>query len=185
MEVFRAAVRAPARRTLRAFDLARAEVLGPIERDWHSPIQALEWRQRPGRLDRLHEQPIERRRRGAVQHQADVVVGGDRRHGEQRLAVRLAEALLQRALMRQERRASHEEDRERRQTDVGHREITVMPRSLALVGKTGADLAQRPDQLRNGAHPALEFDDRAPAQEKTTACCGRLSRNPQHVAYRT
>ena len=63
VEVFRAAVRAPARRTLRAFDLARAEVLGPIERDWHSPIQALERRQRPGRLDRLHEQPIERRRR--------------------------------------------------------------------------------------------------------------------------
>ena len=46
VEVFRAAVRAPARRTLRAFDLARAEVLGPIERDWHSPIQALDDRRR-------------------------------------------------------------------------------------------------------------------------------------------
>ena len=165
--------------------LARAEVLGPIERDWHSPIQALERRQRPGRLDRLHEQPIERRRRGAVQHQADVVVGGDRRTWRTTSRSSIGRGLLQRALMRQERRASHEEDRERRQTDVGHRVITVTPRSLALVGKTGADLAQRPDQLRNGAHPALEIDDRAPAQEKTTACCGRLSRNPQHVAYRT
>ena len=128
-------------------------MLGPIERDWHSPIQALERRQRPGRLDRLHEQPIERRRRGAVQHQADVVVGGDRRHGEQRLAVRSAEALLQRALMRQERRASHEEDRERRQTNVRHRVIAVTPRSFALVGKTGADFSQRPDQFAMALTP--------------------------------
>jgi hypothetical protein len=31
-----------------------------------------------------------------------------------------------------------------------------MPQSLALVGKTGTDLAQLPDQLLDGAHPALE-----------------------------
>jgi hypothetical protein len=60
-----------------AFDLSRAEMLGSIQCDQHPPTQTLERRQRSRRLDRLHEQPIERRRRGAVQHQADVVVGGD------------------------------------------------------------------------------------------------------------
>src|SRR4051795_9903035 len=58
--------------------------------------------------------------------------------------------------MPKERRASHEEDRERRQTDVSHCVVAVTPRAFALVGQTGADLAQRPDHLCNGAHPALE-----------------------------
>jgi hypothetical protein len=87
VEVFGAPISAPPRRALFAFDLSRAEVLAPVERDRHSPVQTLELRQRPCGLDRFEEQPVERRRRSAVQHQADVVVGGDRRHAEQRLAV--------------------------------------------------------------------------------------------------
>ena len=56
VEVFRAAIGAPPCRALLAFDLARAEVLGPIERDQHPPVQALERCQRARGLDRLHEQ---------------------------------------------------------------------------------------------------------------------------------
>jgi hypothetical protein len=59
--------------------------------------------------------------------------------------------------MPKERRASHEEDRECRQADVRHCIVAITRRTLALVGKTGADLAQLPDQLLNGAHPALEL----------------------------
>jgi hypothetical protein len=68
----------------------------------------------------------------------------------------VAVAFFQRALMRQERRTCHEEDRERRKADVGHRVVALTPRPFALVRKTGADLAQPPDQLFNRAHPALE-----------------------------
>ena len=156
VEVFGAAIGTPPRRTLFALDLARAEMLGSVQRDQHSPIQALERRQWSRRLDRLDEQSVECRRRSAVQHQADVVVRGDRRHAEQRLAVRPAVPLRQRLLMPKERPASHEEDRERRQTDVRYCVVAVAPRALALVRKTGADLAQRPDHVCNGAHPVLE-----------------------------
>ncbi len=156
VEIFRAAIRTPPRRALLAFDLARAVVLGSVQRDQHPPVQTPKRRQWPGGLDCLEEQPVERRRRGTVQHRTDVVVGGNRRHGEQRLAVRPAVPFLQRSLVRQERWASHEEDRERRQTNVGHCVVAVTPWPLALVGKTGADLAQLPDQLFNGAHQAEE-----------------------------
>ena len=87
VEVFGGAIGAPPCRALFAFDLSRAEVLAPVERDRHPPVQTLERRQRPRGLDRFEEQSVECRRRSAVQHQADVVVGGDRRHAEQRLAV--------------------------------------------------------------------------------------------------
>src|SRR5664279_4354111 len=58
--------------------------------------------------------------------------------------------------MGQERRTSHEEDRECRQPDVGHRVVAVTPWPFALVGKTGADLVQPPDQLLNRAHLVQE-----------------------------
>ena len=53
-------------------------------------------------------------------------------------------------------RTSHEEGRECRQPDVGHRVVAVTPRPFALAGKTGADLAQLPDQLLNGTHLVQE-----------------------------
>ena len=131
-------------------------MLGAVQRDQHAPVQALERRERPGRLDRLEEQPVKRRRRGAIQHPADVVVARDRGHAEQRLAVRPAVALLQRALVRQERRAAHEEKRERRQADIGHREVALARRSLAPVGKTGTDAFQISDQVFKAGHPGSE-----------------------------
>jgi hypothetical protein len=45
VEILHAAIRAPARRALRAADLARTEVLGAVERDQQSAVQALERRQ--------------------------------------------------------------------------------------------------------------------------------------------
>jgi hypothetical protein len=35
-------------------------MLGAVQRDQHAPVQALERRERPGRLDRLEEQPVSR-----------------------------------------------------------------------------------------------------------------------------
>src|SRR6202040_3201504 len=58
VEVFGAAVGAPPRRTLLAFDLARTEVLGPVERDQRPPVQTMERCQRPRSLDRVHEQDV-------------------------------------------------------------------------------------------------------------------------------
>lgn len=107
-------------------------------------------------LDGAPEQRVEGRRRGPVQHQPDVVVRGDGRHAEQGLAIGPALAVLQPALMRQERRAAHEEQREGRKTDVAHRVIAIAPRPAAPVGKTGADRAKLGDQLRHDAHIRLE-----------------------------
>jgi len=56
-----------------------------------------------------------------IEHRADVVVGRDLVHRKQRLAVRAAAPALKRALLGQERRALHEERRERRHADVAHR----------------------------------------------------------------
>ena len=145
MEAFHTAIGTVPRRALRAFDLARAEVLAAIQRDQQPSAQAMEPRQRPGCLDGPHEECVKDCRRGAVQHQADVVVGGDCRHAEQGLAVGPALPPLQRPLVCQKRRASHEEQRERREADVGHGVVALTARSLALVWKTGADRAQLGD----------------------------------------
>ncbi len=74
-----------------------------------------------------------------VQHSADVIVGRDLRHAEQRLAIRRLAPLLERALIGQKRFRLHEEQRKRRQPDVGHR---IDTRLLPLVGKAGADVVQ-------------------------------------------
>jgi hypothetical protein len=95
VEVCRAAVGPPPHRALATFDLARAVVLGSVQRDQHPPAKALERRQRPRCLDRLEEQLIKRCRRGTVQYQADIVVGRDRRRTEHCLAVRSAVPFLQ------------------------------------------------------------------------------------------
>ena len=167
MEELCGAIRAATFGALRAMDLARAVVLGAIERDQQASVQALERRQRIGGgegLQGVEERSVERRRRGAVQHLSDVVVGRDRRHAEQRLAVRAAVALGQNALMRQERRAAHEEQRERRQADIRHRIGAGGRRSLAPIGKTGADRPQIRYQALQRAH-AMGESCAAPASK--------------------
>ena len=104
-------------------NFARAVVLGAVEGDQHPSAQPLERRQSVGGGNRLHgleEQSIEGGRRGAVEHQADVVVGRDGRDPEKRFAIRTPMALGQHPLMRQKRWAAHEEQRKGRETDVRH-----------------------------------------------------------------
>ena len=88
-------------------------VFGAIQRDQGPPAKALERGEHPRRLDRLEEQRIEGRRWGTIQHLADVVVAGDGGDAEQGLAVRASVPLRQGPLVRQERGAAHEEQRER------------------------------------------------------------------------
>ena len=155
MEILRAAVRTFPGRTARAMDLARAKMFGAIQRDHHPPVQAPERVEDAFCFDGLVEQRIERGRWGAVQHQADIGIGWDGGHAEQGLAVRPSVPFRQCALMRQERRASHEEQREGGEADIRHR-VNVVPRPFTLVGKTGADLTQVGDQGLQGAHQAIE-----------------------------
>jgi hypothetical protein len=159
MEVLGAAIRAPPRGAGGAMDFARGEVLAAIECHQQPPAQMLK-RLQPAALaqsgQRDVERLVERRGIGAVQHHSDVVVAGDCRHAEQRLAIRAPMTLGQTALMRQERRASHEKHRERREADIGHRVHALLPRSLPPVRKTRADLAQIRDQALQRAHTSVE-----------------------------
>jgi hypothetical protein len=86
----------------------------------------------------------------------------------------------------QGQRPSHEEGRERRQTGVRHGVFAITRRALELVGETGADFAQLPVKLLNGAQPALDLDQGSSPRTKENHCgVGDQSINPQHVAYRT
>ena len=142
MEILGPAVRAPPGRAARAMDFARTEMLGPVEGDQHAAAEALERGEHALDRDSFVEHWIECGRRSAVQHQADIGVGRDGGHVEQGLAVRPAAALLQRALVREERGAAHEEQRKRGHADVGHPIDVVSRRPLAPVWKTSADLAK-------------------------------------------
>ena len=102
----------------------------------------------------LRNSPSKAAGRIAVEHLADVVVARNRRHAEQGLAVRPAVPLRQRPLVPQERRALHEEHRERRQADVRHGVAVARP--LALVLKPGTDLFQFRQQFLQCAHAAVE-----------------------------
>lgn len=111
-------------RTLRAADLARAVILGAVERDEQPPVQAAEGVEaaidagQP--VDRRGEQRMHQRRRGGIEHIADVFVGGQFGDAEQAGGVGAPVARLEPALMRQEGRALHEERREGGHADVGH-----------------------------------------------------------------
>ncbi len=133
MEILGRAVRTLARRAPRAMNLARAVVFGAVQRDQDPSAEALERGEHLRCLDRLDEQPIEGRGRGAIQHLADVIVAGDGGNAEQGLAVGASLSLRQDALMRQERRAAHEEQGERRQADVRHRAAVARQRPFAPV----------------------------------------------------
>jgi hypothetical protein len=131
-------------------------MLGAIQRDQHPTVQALERVEYSLCRDRFEEQRIERRRRRPVQHQPNIRIGRDGGHTEQGLAVRPAVPLLQRALMAQERGASHEKDREVREADVSHGVLAVVARSFAPVRKIGADSSQLSEQGLQGGHKACE-----------------------------
>src|SRR5271163_2934920 len=110
------------RRAVPAMDLPRTVILAAIQRDQHPPIEPAEHVEAavdlPELLDGFGEHRTQQRRRGRIEHVADVVVGGDFGDTEKAGAVGSAVAFLQLALMRQERRALHEEHREGRHADV-------------------------------------------------------------------
>jgi hypothetical protein len=128
----------------------------PIERVRHPPVEAPERVEHALGGDRFGEQRIERPWRGAIQHPADIGIGRDGGHAEQGLAVRPAVSLFQGALMAEEGGASHEEHRERREADIGHRVFAVAARPFAPVRQAGANAFQIGDQGLQGRHGAIE-----------------------------
>src|SRR3954453_23963340 len=185
MEILGTAVRTLAGRAPRTVDLARAVVFGAIQRDQYPPTEALERGEYLRRLDRLDEQRIEGRRWGAIQHLADVVVAGDGGRVEQTLAVRAALPLRQGALMRQEGRTAHEEERERRQADVRHRVAAARLRPFAPVGKTGTDRAQLSNMVLEGAHHLPRIEVCRAAQGRCRQYRAFRRRKPRKVAFAT
>ena len=91
-----------------------------------------------------------------------MVVAGDCRHSEQRLRVRPAASRLQRSLVRQERRALHEEYGKRRQADVRHRVAPVA--ACSPIRQRGASLSQRRYVAFKLVHP--EFESRPDSAAK-------------------
>ena len=84
-------------------------ILGAVQRDQHAPIEPAEHVEAavdlPELLDGLGKHRTQQRRRGRIEHVADVVVGGDFGDTEKAGAVGAAVAFLKLALMCQERRA--------------------------------------------------------------------------------
>ena len=115
--------------------------------------------------------------RGAVEHVADVGVGWDFRDAEQGLAVGASVAFVQPALVGEERGAAHEEHRERRQSDVGHRVGETARRLLAPIGQAGAGRSEVANQGFEDAHAASESETQPRRQGETSD--GRS--NPRRV----
>ena len=107
-----------------AMDLARAVILGAVERDQQAPVEPAEHVQAavdvPDLIDRFSEDRMQQGRRGRVEHVADVIVAGDFGDVEQAGAVGAPMTYLELALVGQERRALHEEHREGSHADVAH-----------------------------------------------------------------
>ena len=95
---------------------------------------------------------------GQVQQRPDMVVAGDLVQTKQRLAIRSSLSLLQTTLVRQERRALHEEQGKRRQADVRHRIAHIT--SLPQVRQRVAAPAQRPDETIQDFHDPEKPDFR-------------------------
>ena len=105
-------------------DVARAEELRAVQGDERAPVQSAHGRERAVRVQILHdavELLVEVRRGHAVEQVADVIVAGNAGQAEQGVGVGARARLAQRALVRQERRGLHEEHRQPRHGDVGHR----------------------------------------------------------------
>ena len=147
-------------------------MLGSIQRDQHPPAQTPEGVEHALRGDRFEEQWIERRGRRAVQHLANMGVSRNGGHAEQGLAVRPAMPLGQCALMAEERRASHEEHRERREPDVGHGVFAVTAWSFAPVREAGANACQFSDQGLQDRHGGIESKIVPCRQAKSSSVLG-------------
>ena len=74
--------------------------------------------------------------------------------------------------MAQERRASHEEHRERREANVGHGVFAVTAWPFALVRETGANAFQLSDQGLQDRHGAIESKIGPRRQAKSSSVLG-------------
>jgi len=161
MEIFGRATAALARRAVRTVQLRRTVIFRAIERDQHvvlQPTEGCELAASLQRFDRTGKQWMEALRPHRVQPISNVVVARNPRHRKQRRAVRAAMPVpvRQMPLMRQERRALHEEHRKRRHADIGHDVMAVLPAPLVRQTRTG--LPQRRYKVLDRPHTALESD---------------------------
>ena len=139
VEMLDLAIGALALRAALARQLLRAEVLGAVQRDQHMAAQPLERGEPAAGLER-GKRSVEHREqrfgRHGIEHRADVVVGRDPLHPEQRLAVRRAAPALQRRLKGQKRRTLHEKHGERCHADVRHLIDGVLAPPAVRQGRT-------------------------------------------------
>jgi hypothetical protein len=89
-----------------------------------------------------------------IEFRANLTVPGDLAHPEQGLTVRSALAGLQMSLMRQKRRALHEERRERREHEIRH-VVSRVP-ATPLVGQRPAATAQGIEKAILEGHSPVE-----------------------------
>ena len=120
--IFGPALASDAGRAVRAMDLLRAVILGPVERYQHMATQPAEHVEAavdpPKLIDRFCEYRVQQRWRGRVEQVPNVIVAGDFGNAEQTGAVRTPMPFLKLSLMCQERRALHEKYREGRHSNV-------------------------------------------------------------------
>jgi hypothetical protein len=98
-----------------------------------------------------------------IEHRTDVIVGRNPLHAEQRVAVGGLAPFFERTLIGEKRLGLHEEQRKRRQTDVGH---GIAPRALPLVGKGGAGVMQPGQEVVKNQHLDLESETQTQGNKK-------------------
>ncbi len=151
---------------MRATELLRAEIFGSVEGDQRSAAEALEvFHASPlaQRRNHLIERGLQMRGMNRVEHRTDVVVGRNALHAEQRVAVGGLAPFFERTLIGEKRLGLHEEQRKRRQADVGHR---IVSRALPLVGKGGAGVMQSGQEVVENQHLDLESETQARGNQK-------------------
>src|SRR5260221_879917 len=166
-------------RTAQAMHLGGAVVFGAVEGNQHVTAQTAERRQAIAgfkRPDRGVEHGLESAGRYGFEHCADVVVARDFGHLEQRLAVRAAAAFEQPALLREKRRALHEENRKRCHADIGHGVMDIAPASL--VRQPGTDATHRRDERIEPLHAMVESDAPPKGHRKNLPESTRRSTSP-------
>ncbi|HEV7880541.1 hypothetical protein [Bradyrhizobium sp.] len=128
-----------------------------LERDQHASVEAAKHAEAVDALQLIHgfaEQRMQQHRRDRVEHVANMVVTRDFGDAKQTGAVGAAMAFFELPLMRQERRALHEEHGKGRHSDVAHAVGRVD--AAALVREPVQAAAQRPKQGTERTHACQE-----------------------------
>ena len=125
-------------------------MLCAVQRAQPPPPEALEGFQGAGHRDGLVEQAIESGGRGAVEHLADVIIGGDFGHAEQGLAVRPALP--------------------GGQPDIAHRIGVWTGWPFTPVGQAGANLAQFADQGIDDAYKCIDSEETGRSKQNRQPC---------------